>query len=245
MRNDGMSDSAHGIVKTVALMEIFLVPVGQNLYELYCEWTDDQKEKFDRESGQGVFATLGKRLRILFKRLQDNESEDIHGASKWSKRLGMWVARWATKVIAEQRLLWHLRRQDKVILFHPDDLVEAQAMEIVLAHMKRDSERHRLWLVAYGFFLLLSVVLSVLPGPNFLAYYFSFRVVGHYLSWRGARCGLRKIRWQTRGSSELVMLREAISRSPAERVLRVEEVATRLHLERLGEFFERQVAPSA
>ena len=42
-----MSDSAHGIVKTVALMEIFLVPVGQNLYELYCEWTDDQKEKFD------------------------------------------------------------------------------------------------------------------------------------------------------------------------------------------------------
>ena len=244
MHNDGMPDSSHGIVGTVALMEIFLVPVGQDRYELYCEWTEDQKENVDKESGLGIFSTLGKRLKILFKKLQDNESEDGHVSNKWSKRLGMWVARWATKVIAEQRLLWYLRRQDEVLLFHPEDLVEAQAMEIVLAHMKRDSERHRLWLVAYGFFLLLAGVLSVLPGPNFLAYYFSFRVVGHYLSWRGARCGLRKIRWKVCGSSELVMLREAISRAPDERVLLVEEVATRLHLERLGVFFEKLVTPS-
>jgi len=245
LHNDGIPDSAHGIVRAAVLMEIFLVPVGQKHYELYCEWTDDPKENVDGESGLGVFAALGKKLRILFRKFQDNESKDGHVSNKWSRRLGMQVARWASKVIAEQRLLWHLRRQDEVLLFYPEDLVETQAMEIVLAHMKRDFESHRRWLVAHGFFLLLAGVLSVFPGPNLLAYYFGFRVVGHYLSWRGARCGLRKIHWKVRGSSELVMLREAISRAPAERVLLVGEVETRLHLERLGVFFENLVVPRA
>ena len=29
-----------------------------------------------------------------------------------------------------------------------------------------------------------------MPGPNVLAYYFAFRIVGHYLSWRGRAPGL-------------------------------------------------------
>ena len=44
--------------------------------------------------------------------------------------------------------------------------------------------------------LIVSGVLALVPGPNVLAYYFAFRVVGHWLSMRGARQGLRPARME-------------------------------------------------
>ena len=38
-----------------------------------------------------------------------------------------------------------------------------------------------------------TAVLVLLPGPNLIGYYFVFRVVGHFLSWRGARQALDRI----------------------------------------------------
>ena len=52
--------------------------------------------------------------------------------------------RWVAEAIAEQRLLWHLRRQHEATLVYPDDLDGTQAMAITLAEWEGVQDRR--WL---------------------------------------------------------------------------------------------------
>jgi len=83
------------------------------------------------------------------------------------------------------------------------------------------------------------------PGPNLLAYYFAFRVVGHFLSWRGARHGLRDVAWSTEASDALLELRRLAGLDRAARHARVLEVARALGLEHLATFYERMALKRA
>ena len=56
-------------------------------------------------------------------------------------------------------------------------------------------KHHGTWLAIDAALFAVSGVFMLVPGPNVLAYYFAFRVVGHYLSWRGARQALERITW--------------------------------------------------
>ena len=85
-------------------------------------------------------------------------------------------------------------------------------------------------------------MLFFVPGPNVVAYYFAFRLVGHYLSMRGARQGLSGVTWRNEGSAPLAELRRAIALEPAARDQRVQDVAGRLKLEHLASFFARTAA---
>ena len=78
-----------------------------------------------------------------------------------------------------------------------------------------------------------------LPGPNIVAYYFAFRVMGHWLSMRGASQGLHGIAWTGRPCEPLTELREVASLHGAAREQRVHEIAARLRLQHLSTFFER------
>src|SRR6185369_16789062 len=99
--------------------------------------------------------------------------------------------------------------------------------------------RHRWWLAIDALLLGLSALLILLPGPNLIGYYFAFRVVGHYLSWRGARNGLDAVTWTCAPSEPLADLRAAIAMSPTQRTHRLQEVASRLRLDDLPTFVER------
>ena len=79
--------------------------------------------------------------------------------------------------IAEQRLLWHLGRVDRARLFLPDDLAPAAARDLLQLSLRADFEKHRRWLVIDGLLALLSVPLTLIPGPNVPALYFGFRFV--------------------------------------------------------------------
>jgi hypothetical protein len=87
--------------------------------------------------------------------------------------------------------------------------------------------------------------LMVLPGPNVAAYYLAFRLVGHYLSMRGARQGLDCVQWDLRPSDPLAELRGLVALEPEVREARVSEIAERLRLEQLATFFDRLAVPSA
>jgi hypothetical protein len=83
------------------------------------------------------------------------------------------------------------------------------------------------------------------PGPNIAAYYLAFRLVGHYLSMRGARQGMDCVQWDPRPSDPLAELRTLVALEPEVREARVSEIAERLRLERLATFFDRLAVPSA
>lgn len=152
--------------------------------------------------------------------------------------------RWVAESIAEQRLLWHLRRQASGRLFYPDDIEEAQAVRVFRGQLSRDFEKHRFWLLIDSFGFIASGLLMLVPGPNLLAYYFAFRLVGHFLSLRGARQGLDRIAWIHERSAPLSDLRHAIDLEDEVRDRRVLDVASRLRLDHLATFFKRTaVAP--
>ena len=96
---------------------------------------------------------------------------------------------WIADRIAEQRLLWHLRHQTEVTLHCPTDMGEGECLKIARKSLQRDGERHRNWLAIDSVLMVLSAALILVPGPNVVGYYFAFRVVGHYLSLRGAARG--------------------------------------------------------
>jgi hypothetical protein len=227
------------------MIDVYLVPVGASRYEPYCELPDAPDDP-DDGARQGFF----RRMRLRFKEMlaeAERERRDPQQRSNpqtWAGRVKARTMRLVAESIAEQRLLWHLRNETAACLFYPDDVDAEFAQSVLRAQLSRDFEKHRFWLIIDALLFVLSGALMLVPGPNVLAYYFAFRLVGHYFSMRGARCGLSGIAWKAVGSAPLSELRRAISLDPEVRVRRVHEVAALLRLEHLASFFERSAIPT-
>jgi hypothetical protein len=222
-------------------MNVFVVPAGADRHELYSE-TPDEPEDVGPE-GRGLWRRLGARFReMLAAAERSRHRSPAEAPSDWSSRFGRWLLRHIAEAVAEQRLLWQLRRQREATLVHPADLAPDAAQAFLRAALVRDRDRHRLWMGVDG---LLAAITGPLfffvPGPNLVAYFFVFRLVGHYLAWRGARQGLDGISWAIRPSEALADLRAALRFDRAERERRVLDVASRLHLQHLSTFVRRTV----
>jgi hypothetical protein len=175
--------------------------------------------------------------------LAEAERERRHGREHppdgWMSRLRGRLMRWVAESIAEQRLLWTLRREQTAVLLYPDDIDQARANEIFRKQLSRDFDKHQFWLIIDSLGFVGSGLLMLVPGPNILAYYFAFRMVGHFFSLRGARQGLSVITWTATASAPLRELRSVIHLEPDEREQRVQDVAAALRLEHLAHFFQR------
>jgi len=77
------------------------------------------------------------------------------------------------------------------------------------------------------------------PGPNVVSWYFTFRTVGHFLSWRGALRGLNHITWTPEASAPLAGIQAALTLGSAERCARLDAIAGELGLAHLTGFIER------
>jgi hypothetical protein len=227
-------------------MDVYLVPIGGERYELYCEVPDEPQEPAE-EPPDGFFQRMKQRFITM---LAEAEHQRRHGHSEpehlgWLGRVKAKSMRWVAESIAEQRLLWHLRRQEQACLFYPHDLAEAPAVAIMRKQLGRDFDKHRFWLIIDSIGFILSGLLMLVPGPNVLAYYFAFRMVGHYFSLRGARQGLSGVVWRNEPSTPLSELRRAVALDGEERERRVLDVAVALNLEHLVKFFERMTVRTA
>jgi hypothetical protein len=225
-------------------MDVYLVPIGQDRYELYCEVPDEPEPPpeqapagFFKRLKQHFFAMLAEAERERRRSHVDQPARGTFG------RIKARTLRYVAESIAEQRLLWHLRRQTSACLFFPDDLEEHRAVTLLRRQLGRDFEKHRFWLIVDSLGFIASGVFFFLPGPNLVAYYFAFRIVGHYLSMRGARQGLDAVEWTSERSGPLAELRRAIDLDGDERERRVRGVADALKLEHLVKFFERMAIP--
>jgi hypothetical protein len=110
--------------------------------------------------------------------------------------------------------------------------------------LRADADRHLRWSVIDGLGLVASFLLVPVPGPNLLLYYFIFRSVGHYLSYRGARHGLGHVQWTMQATPALTDLRKAVTLEPEARERQVTEIASRLRLHHLAAFIERVAIPT-
>jgi len=157
-----------------------------------------------------------------------------------ARGLGRKIMAKIAEAVAEQRLLWSLRHQTHADLMHPDYLPSSGAQELVNAEFTSDAAKHRRWMVIDG---LIAAVTGPLfffvPGPNIVAWYFTFRAVGHFLSWRGALRGLTAISWTPLSSAPLSAVREVLTLGSPERCERLDAIAEQLGLMHLTGFVER------
>jgi len=229
-------------------MDVFVIPIGRDRYELYCEMTGEPEAAEPEPPPTGVIGKLRHRFSVMLRAAEERQRQGgtpSIEAEGWLARVQERIIAWVAERIAEQRLLWNLRRQTDVRAAHPSDMSFEQVMTLIRRMLRRDYERHRRWLVIDSLGLLVSAVLMPVPGPNIVAYYFAFRVVGHWLSMRGASQGLNTIVWTGRACPPLSDLRDANTLEPTVREARVHDVAARLRLQHLSTFFERVAIPGA
>jgi K+-H+ exchange-related protein len=227
-------------------MDVFVIPVGADQYVLYYEQTaEPESQPEDEPAASGMIARFQRRFAELLRDAEEHRQErsEHAGASQsWTRRLQDRMMSWIAKRVAEQRLLWNLRKQDHAVAVHPSDT----SFDAVLPHihhaLQRDYDRHRNWLLVDTLGLLASALLTLVPGPNLLAYYFLFRVGGHWLSMRGATQGRRYVKWEGRSCESLTGLRQALQLPRRERQLLVQQTAATLCLRNLPTFFERVTA---
>jgi hypothetical protein len=228
----------------VATVDLFVIPIGNDRYELYCEQSNEPP--LADAPATGIFGRLRHRFTVMLhaaEERQRNPPSDSDPPRGWAQRLQERCMAWVAERVAEQRLLWNLRHETAVVAAHPQDMTFDQVLALIKGMLKRDYNRHRLWLVIDTLLLLGSAVLAPVPGPNLIAYYFAFRVVGHWLSLRGARQGLDHISWSGRACEPLTELRGLASMEPEARVERVHAIAASLSLRHLSTFFERVAIP--
>jgi hypothetical protein len=216
----------------------FLVPAGRDRYELYSEAPDDPVVA--PEAGAGRIRRALHAANLKWHELVDRAQQ---GRPKGR------VARWRdaaicqiVESIAEQRTLWALRHHDQAALEYPATIDESRAREILRRILAHGRLHHGRWLAVDLILFIASGILFFVPGPNIVAYYLAFRVVGHFNSWRGARQAIDHTTWSCRANAGLGELAALVHEPRDTRAPRVAAIAARLNLPRLSAFFDRVAA---
>jgi len=217
---------------------VYVVPVGANRYELYCESAGQDANP--EPPAEGVIGRLRHQFATMLRAAEERQHRRGTEAPKgFLGRVQDQIMAWVAERIAEQRLLWNLRGETAAVAMHPDDMTFEQVQTLIHRILQRDYDRHKLWLVVDTVGLVASMLLVIVPGPNLVGYYFAFRVVGHWLSMRGASHGLHRVSWTGRGCPPLTDLRTVATMQGGERERQVHAIAERLRLQRFPTFFER------
>ena len=222
-------------------MEVFLVPVSAERHELYCEVDDDDDD--DASGAAGAKLSWWNRQVARFRELirEADAERDRRAQGQPSESRGIWryIVGKIAEAVAEQRLLWRLQKQMAVRLNFPDDLDGDRALAIARESVRRDFEKHRRWLGIDTLVLILFLPLTVIPGPNFPALYFTFRAIGHFFSMRGAKRGLDRVTWTPVVCRPLSGVRAVLELDGTTRRARLDEIGRELSLERLPGFVEQ------
>lgn len=223
-------------------MDVYLVPVGPDRFECYYEAPDVEDTE---EPGQGFFARMRHKFSEQLKEAeQARHQAPIEEPKTFLGRMHRRSLRWIAERIAEQRLLWHLRKATTATLHISEDLPAGSADAIMRESMKRDADRHRNLLIPHTLALIVSGLVAFVPGPNVLGYLFTFTVVGHFLAWRGAVNALHVVAWTIVPNPALTDLHRAFSLDAGVRHRVIHDVAERLHLPRMARFVEQMAVPT-
>lgn len=227
-------------------MDVYVIPIGRDRYELYCEPAGDGESAADAVPATGVFGRLRQRFSATLRAAEERQHRNAVDTGVGTyRRIQDRALGWVAQRIAEQRLLWNLRRHTAAVAVHPQDMAFEQVMALVRRTLQCDYDRHRRWMIVDGTafvvtFILLGPFFLLVPGvANLPAAYFGFRVVGHWLSMRGAVQGLGRVSWSGRPCPPLTELRDVFTMESPARAARVHDIAVRLRLPHLSTFFER------
>lgn len=227
-------------------MDVYVIPAGPDRYELYCEQPFTSAADPAAVPASGLIGRARQWFEALLRSAEQWGTDESRVApTGWLARLHDAGMAWVAERVAEQRLLWNLRRETTVTAVYPDDLSEDQVHAIIRRTLQNDCDRHQYWVWVDGAlfvvtFVALGPLFLLIPGvANLPALYFGFRTVGHWYSKGGAQHGLRSVRWVGRAVPVLTELRQVSVLPPEARDERLADISSRLHLVNLSSFYDR------
>jgi hypothetical protein len=227
-------------------VDVFLVPVGPQRHELYCEAVDPFAAAPADAPPTSWWRKQIDRFRATLHEAEQERVRGERGEAPERQGIGRWLIRKIAEAVAEQRLLWNLRNETAARLVHPDDMPPDAAMAELRAQLGADFAKHRRWCAIDAVITAITGPLFFfVPGPNVVSWYFLFRALGHYFAMRGAQQGMRDIVWEPAGSADLATIRQALTLDPDERRASVQRLSAALGLDHLAAFIERVAARSS
>lgn len=227
-------------------MNVYFIPLGAGRFEPYFEHQDPDEAPSDSDVPKGFIGRMRARFSEMIHEAEEARHSQRHEAPTTTMgRIQRKMMGWVAERVAEQRLLWRLRRVDEAVLHVPDDLDGASALALFRDGLQKDGDRHRRLLALHTLGLIASAPFVVIPGPNVFGYFFTFTVVGHFLAFRGARRGWSDVRWSVQPNAALTALERAVAAPAPARYRLIDEATEHLHLPHLARFVERMASPPA
>jgi len=116
-------------------MDVFLVPLGAERHELYCEPSDDDEKAAENAATPGFFARMRRRFSEMLRAAEAARARRARGEydpiDTWWERTRARVLAKVADAVAEQRLLWHLRHETAADLHHPSDMSSERALALI------------------------------------------------------------------------------------------------------------------
>jgi hypothetical protein len=227
-------------------VNVYFVPIAAGRFEPYFEQEEAPESVEADAASQGVFARMSARFSEMVREAEQQRHEHPREAPSTALgRLQRKLMGWVAERVAEQRLLWHLRRADAAALHVPENLDAAEGLRLLRQGLQKDADRHLRLLGLHTLGLLACLPFAVVPGPNVFGYFFTFTVVGHFLAFRGAKRGLNDVRWSVTPNPSLTAIGRALVTAPPDRYRLIHEAAAHLRLAHLARFVERMTARPA
>ena len=155
-----------------SLMDVYVIPVARDRYELYCEHDGGDIDPIAEEAPKGdsrsCTPTSAKRSRASNRSASAGRRVRTTRPRTWTERMKDRGLCWIAEKIAEQRLLWRLRNESELMLHYPDDIAAEAAVANARAELQREADRHMKWIVIDGILFVASgvVVFRARPEPD-------------------------------------------------------------------------------
>jgi hypothetical protein len=94
-------------------------------------------------------------------------------------RLRSPIAWLKSRLPADERLLMSLRHADGIVFIHPTIISFEELESSWKGYLESRFQRRMIWFVLYLLILVPSIMLAMIPGPNVIGYWVTYRVVAH------------------------------------------------------------------
>lgn len=156
---------------------------------------------------------------LLFsKEFQKGEEEMPQESRPPEKRHKFWIFLKSTyKVFTEkgrrsEAILKKAAKDTYIEIHYPSHLSEEEANEIFDRLIAAQVKKHKRWLIVNGALLPVSVLFSIVPGPNLLLAYLSWRTLAHYQSKKGGEKAASELAISLTPENQLYSLDKVINK---------------------------------
>jgi hypothetical protein len=209
-------------------VKVFLLPLESTPWVFYFE--EDGRDRTTLSSRTGLRGWIERTSRRMKSTLRHPKGR----FARVMKQTWDWLHR---RMHPDEGLLAALRSADTIEVYHRPSLSSAEARDLWYNYLGRRLRGNLPWLVLNALLSPLSLVLTPLPGPNLIGYWFAYRAVHHLLILLGIRRVMSGRVETTFHPSESLDGNEG--QADGEWLTRT---AADFHLKRLHDFVER-VAP--